>query len=57
MTFCVIKHTDEYRFVVFKRGRPYWVTDPKRASPFPSAADAQIAMRRYGIPYVHVVAR
>jgi hypothetical protein len=57
MTFWIIKHTDENKFIQFKGGSPYWTTDRFAAAAYESAVDAEIQMRRYGIPYCIVIRR
>jgi hypothetical protein len=57
MIFYVIKHTDDNMFIQFKGGSPYWTTNRHAAAAYESAADAEIQIRRYGIPYVTAVAR
>jgi hypothetical protein len=57
MTFWIIKHTDENKFIQFKGGSPYWTTDRFAAAVYESAPDAEIQIRHYGIPYVIAVAR
>jgi len=57
MRFFVIKHTDENKFVQFKAHSPYWTDDRFKAAAYETAIDAEIAMRRYGIPYCTPVVR
>jgi hypothetical protein len=57
MSFWIIKHTDEDKFICFKGGSPYWTTDRFAAAAYESAPDAEIQIRRYGIPHVIAVAR
>jgi hypothetical protein len=57
MIFYIIKHTDEDKYIRFKGGSPYWTTDRSWAAVYESAADADITMRRYGIPYCTAVRR
>lgn len=57
MTFWIIKHLTDDKFITFKGGSPYWTTNAFQAAVYESAPDAEIQMRRYGIPYCIVIRR
>jgi len=57
MAIYVIKHTTEDKFIQMKAHSPYWTDDIFKAAAYDSEVDAQIEMKRYGIPHCTAVTR